>query len=70
MVLGEEALMTIASLFKYTLLAFLLGVPLLVTTGRQHLMGGVSGHEEQTCDGGRDNCIERADPRIKSGGGD
>ena len=33
-------------------------------------MRGVNGHEEQTCDGGRDNCIERADPRIKSGGGD
>jgi hypothetical protein len=30
-------------------------------------MLGVSGHEAQTCDGGRDNCIERADPRIKSG---
>jgi hypothetical protein len=27
----------------------------------------MSGHEEQTCDGGRDNCIERGDPRIKSG---
>jgi hypothetical protein len=33
-------------------------------------MWGVSGHEEQTCDGGSDNCIDRADPRIKSGGGD
>jgi hypothetical protein len=34
MVLGEDALMTIASLFKYTLLAFFLVVPLLVKDDR------------------------------------
>jgi hypothetical protein len=34
MVLGEDALMTIASPFKYTLLAFFLVVPLLVKDDR------------------------------------